>query len=59
VIRRRWSAGIRLTRRVALVAESLPGIGADFHWTSSVPDQWEREAAGGKVHLLAAIEEGE
>ena len=59
VIGGRDSVCLRLTRRVALVAEGLPLIGTDLHGARSVGQLRKRQQPDGKMHLLAAIEDGQ
>ncbi len=57
VIGSRDGVGLRLARRVALVAERLALIGADFYRACAIGQLREREQADGEVHLLAAVKD--
>ena len=51
-------SSFRLAGRVALVAERLALVGADFYSARAVGKFRESKLADGEVHLLAAIKDG-
>lgn len=59
VIGRCEGSNFRLARRVALVAECLTLIGADFYSARAVGEIRKSKLADGEVHLLAAVKDCE